>query len=88
MARVTIDEALAEWRSKDRRGFGCRQAANWFCKRVAGFKPIWFDRGAGTTSWQHCMITDGYVIIDPSPWNDAPLAGSLLTTRWEEEDDR
>lgn len=74
----TLDAALAEWKSQDRTKIGCVQAANWFCTRVAGFKPIRFTRAAGNTSWEHVLITDGVVLIDPSPWNDTPGRGPLF----------
>jgi hypothetical protein len=69
---LTLDDALKEWRSKDRSNVGCVQAANWFCRRVKGMKPVRLTRAAGNVVWEHVVVTDGLVMIDPSPWNDAP----------------
>ena len=57
MEKLSLDEAIVEWKSKDRSKIGCVQAANWFCRRV------------------------GHILIDPSPWNDAPEPGPLFG--WE-----
>ena len=81
MEKLTLDEALVEWRNKDRSKIGCVQAANWFCRRVKGLKPIRFTRASGNTLWEHVMVTDGHILLDPSPWNDAPDPGPLFG--WE-----
>lgn len=76
--KMTLDEALLEWKSKDRRNVGCATAANWFCRRVKGLRLVWFARASGNTLWQHAMVTDGVVLLDPSPWNDHPDPGPLF----------
>lgn len=69
---MTLDEALLEWKNKDRTKIGCVAAAWWFTSRLKGWSPIRFTRAAGNTLWEHVLITDGTILLDPSPWNDAP----------------
>lgn len=72
---MTIDEALAEWKSKRRR-MGCVSATDWFCKRVPGFAPIRYRRfTAEGDTFEHVVATDGVVRIDLCPDNDAPRDG-------------
>ena len=78
MDKLTLDEALVEWKGEDRSKMGCATAANWFCRRVKGLKPIRFSRSSGNTYWEHVVVTDGMVLIDPSPWNDCPESGPLF----------
>ena len=67
---MIVDEALAEWRSKQRR-MGCVSATEWFCKRVPGFRPESLDRYTAEGSYfRHVVATDGLVRIDLSPYAD------------------
>lgn len=80
---MTVDEALTEWHTKRRR-MGCVAAANWFCKRVPGFKPL--RRSSYTEEgylYQHVVASNGRVIIDLSPYADGPKQDQALpkTTR-------
>ena len=69
---MTIDKALQEWRSKNRR-MGCVAAADWFCKRVPGFRPESLDRYTKDGDYfGHTVATDGVVRIDISPYADRP----------------
>lgn len=63
----TIDTAIAEWSSKNRR-MGCVSASQWFCHRVEGFYPVRLDRG----DWEHVVATNGQVVIDLVPHLDSP----------------
>lgn len=80
---MTVDEALDEWYTKRRR-MGCVAAADWFCKRVPGFKPLrrTFYTEDGHL-YQHVVATNGRVIIDLSPYADGPKEDKALpkTTR-------
>jgi hypothetical protein len=69
---VTIDQALNEWQSKNRR-MGCVASTDWFCKRVAGFRPERLTRytEAGEI-FQHVIATNGRVRIDLAPEFDSP----------------
>ena len=70
--KKTIDEALKQWYSRKRR-MGCNSAADWFCKRVSGFKPISIDRYTKNGDYfGHTVATDGKIIIDLSPYADLP----------------
>ncbi len=69
---MTIDEALAEWRSKKRR-MGCVAATNWFCKRVAGFRPERLTRYTEHGEvFEHVVATDGMIRVDLAPYADGP----------------
>ena len=67
---MTIEECLAEWKSKNRRS-GCVAATNFLCTRVDGFYPLvyhrWTDKG---DYYRHVVATDGAIVIDLSPEND------------------
>lgn len=68
MKNMTIDEAVTEWMSKDRR-MGCVSATMWFCTRVKNFKPIresfWNEHGDYS---EHVVATNGRVKIDLAPY--------------------
>lgn len=64
---MTIDLAIKEWESKNRR-MGCVSATNWFCKRVKGFVPIRLDFG----NFQHVVATDGKIRIDLASYACVP----------------
>lgn len=69
---MTIDQAIAEWQSKNRR-MGCVAATNWFCKRVKGFQPERLTRYTPEGEiFQHVVATNGQVRIDLAPYADAP----------------
>jgi len=63
-----IDAVLAEWRSKKRR-MGCVSASEWWIKRLPGFRVVrkrfYYPNGE---FWEHVVITDGVIEIDPSPY--------------------
>jgi hypothetical protein len=74
---MSIDDALAEWQSK-KRTMGCVNAAEWFCKRVDGFKPLrtrkYMQNGNDQNGmfWDHVVCTNGKITIDISPYADYP----------------
>lgn len=72
MPKLTIDKAITEWEST-KRHMGCVSAADWFCARVAGFKPIRIERWTEAGDiFEHVVASDGRVIIDLSPYADHP----------------
>ena len=72
---MTLDQAIAEWKTKRRR-MGCVAAADWFCKRVPGFRPERLTRYTKNGElYQHVVITDGIIRIDVSPYADKPRSG-------------
>lgn len=69
---MTIDTALIEWYSK-KRHMGCVAGADWFCKRVSGFRPLELDRYTKNGEYfGHVVATNGKVIIDLTPYADLP----------------
>lgn len=69
---MTIDEALIEWQSKNRR-MGCVATANWFCKRVGGFKPKRLTRYTKDGEvFEHVIAAKGHIQIDLAAYNDIP----------------
>jgi len=69
---MTIDEAVKEWKSKNRR-MGCVSSTNWFCSRVKGFYPVRKTRFTSSGEvFEHVVATDGFVVIDFSPNHDNP----------------
>lgn len=69
---MNIEEALAEWKSKQRR-MGCVSATDWFCARVPGFYPLELtEYTKGGEEYGHTVATDGSIIIDIAPYNDLP----------------
>lgn len=69
---MTIDEAIHEWRAKKRR-MGCVSAADWFCKRVEGFRPERLGRYTKDGHYfEHVVATDGIIRVDLSPYADGP----------------
>ena len=72
---MTLDNALAEWYSKDRR-MGCVAAANWLCKRVPTFRCERLTRYSSDGHvYQHVVATNGLIRIDLAPYADAPDNG-------------
>lgn len=65
---MRIESAIREWKSKHRR-MGCVSAAEWFCKRVKGFRPLrkrfYYPCG---DFWEHVVVTDGVIEIDICPY--------------------
>jgi hypothetical protein len=80
---MTIDEAIQEWQSKNRR-MGCVAATDWFCKRVKDFYP---DRLPRYTSeghyFEHVVATNGFIRIDLSPYADRPREEKIKLERKE-----
>lgn len=69
---MTLDQALAEWKSKRRR-MGCVSATDFLCKRVPGFRPIRLTRYLESGElYEHVVATDGLIIIDLAPYADRP----------------
>ena len=69
---MTIDQAIAEWLSKSRR-MGCVATADWFCKRVEGFKPKRLTRYTKDGEvFQHVIAANGHIQIDLAAYNDGP----------------
>lgn len=67
---MTIDEAIIEWQLKTRR-MGCVATANWFCKRVKGFKPERINRYTKSGEvFQHVVAAMGTIRIDLASYND------------------
>lgn len=67
---MTIDNAITEWKAKDRR-MGCVSATDWFCKRVVGFIPKRLTRYTESGDiFQHVIATDGIVVIDLASYAD------------------
>jgi len=69
---MTIDKVLSEWQSKTRR-MGCVAAANFFCRRVPGWKPERLERYTRNGDYfEHVVVTNGSIRIDLSPYADKP----------------
>jgi hypothetical protein len=68
---MDIADALREWQSK-KRHMGCVSATNWFCKRVAGFKPKRIEHHTVAASWDHVVATNGEIDIDLAPYANKP----------------
>lgn len=69
---MSIDKAIKEWLSKRRR-MGCVAAANWFCKRVSGFKPERLTRYTKSGDYfEHVVATNGVIRIDLASYADKP----------------
>jgi hypothetical protein len=69
---MTIDSAIKEWKSKNRR-MGCVNATDWFCSKVPGFYPERLTRYTESGDlFGHVVATDGLVRIDLSPYADRP----------------
>lgn len=69
---MTVDEAIIEWTTEER-SMGCVSAAKWFCARVPGFSPLRLSRYTKKgEEFSHVVATDGRVIVDLSPYADAP----------------
>lgn len=67
---MTIDEAVNEWLSKPRR-MGCVATADWFCKRVEGFKPKRLTRYTPFGEvFEHVIAAKGTIQIDLASYND------------------
>lgn len=67
---MTIDAAIREWKSKDRR-MGCVSASLWFCKRVKGFQCVRIQRYNELGDlYEHVVATDDTVQIDLAPYTD------------------
>ncbi len=67
---MTIDAAVIEWKSRKRR-MGCVAAADWFCRRVKGFRPERLTRYmSDRQTFQHVVVTDGCIRIDLAPYAD------------------
>jgi len=67
---MTIDKAIKEWKSKERR-MGCVAATYWFCKRVERFQPERMDRYTKDGDYfSHVIATDGKIRIDLTPYAD------------------
>ena len=75
---MTLDEALVEWKSKDRSRLGVSRLPTGSVAVTKEFMPTVLTRASGSTLWEHVKVTDGHVLLDPSPWKDAPEAGPLL----------
>lgn len=69
---MSIDAAVAVWRSKQRR-MGCVSATDWFCKRVPGFSPKRLTRYTPDGEvFEHVVATDGWIVVDLAPYADRP----------------
>lgn len=69
---MTIDAAVREW-ERGTRYMGCVSAADWFCRRVPGFRPERLTRFTEDGDlFQHVVCTNGRIRIDLSPYNDHP----------------
>lgn len=69
---MTLDQALAEWKSKRRR-MGCVSATDFLCKRVPGFRPMRLTRYLESGEiYEHVVATDGLIVIDLAPYADCP----------------
>lgn len=68
---MTLDEAIAEWKSRRRRRPGCVTATNFLCRRVPGFSPLRFTRYTpeGDVT-EHVVAYDGQIVVDLVPEND------------------
>lgn len=77
MITMTLDECIAEWKSKKRR-MGCVSATEFVCKRVPGFYPKrlrrYMQNGNDENGllWEHVVATDGTIIVDLVPHCDLP----------------
>lgn len=69
---MTLEEAIAEWRSKPRRA-GCVAATKFLTSRVPGWYPARITRFTkdGDT-YDHVVATDGFIVIDLAPYADKP----------------
>ncbi len=69
---MTLDEAIAEWKTKRRR-MGCVSATQWLCRRVPGFQPLrkTFYTAEGEI-YEHVVAHDGVVEVDLAPYNNGP----------------
>jgi hypothetical protein len=71
-ASMSKEDAIEEWNSKSRRS-GCASAAQWFCDRVPGYKPMRLKRQTEQGYWEHVVAMSGDGdIVDLTPHLDSP----------------
>lgn len=76
----TINTVLQEWKSKRRR-MGCVAAAEWWIKRLPQLRSVrrrfYYPGGTDENGqfWEHVILTDGCIEIDPSPWSNKSSEG-------------